>query len=365
MIKNDPLLTKIAGGAQNQITTVEVTSAVNDGIHTLTITYNGASVSVSYTADGSATASEVAGGLEAALDAEPLLGALFVASVSTATITLTGRVPGQSFVASWGTVGAATVTNTQAAAEAGAIPPGRGVIARSTTYPKQCKLPATTDHVLKVINATPTAENSIAYQIAVIADLNFDGVVETYPAVYTSDGSATVQEIVEGLQAALDAQMPANTIAITEDNTKLIFTGELPGLDFHVTATETGSSATWTIANATDLTSPRFLGVAALDRSFEQNASDELEYPGGSAVQVLTSGQIWAELDAGVSPSIGAQVWCRLNATSPEVRGAFRTTQDAADCFLVPSASWASAEVSVQGGKRLGLLAVRPSRFTV
>jgi hypothetical protein len=67
----DRTISRLAGGGVAQVTTVQVTGVVNSVVHSLLISYDGNTETVSFTADGSATNDEVAAGLEAAIDADP------------------------------------------------------------------------------------------------------------------------------------------------------------------------------------------------------------------------------------------------------------------------------------------------------
>jgi phage tail sheath gpL-like len=356
----DRTISRLAGGGVAQVTTVQVTGAVNSAVHSLLITYDGNTETVSITADGSATVNEVAAALEAAIDANPNLGGLFVAGVSTDTITLTGRVPGLAWITTAGGSLTATITDTTAAASATAIPFGRGVVQRES-YPHECLLPSTANDTLKVVHATPTATNSATYDVAVSFDLGDGQGRRTVTASYTADGSATVQEIVEALQVKLDSGFPANSIAVTEDDAKIIFTSEVPNLDFVVTAT--ASTTAWTVTVATEIVPLRFLGVSVYSASVPQDANGTTAYQGGDALSILTNGEIAVELDAGITPSVGDPVWCRASASGSEVLGAFRDAQDAADCIYIPNAQWVDGVVEVSNGVRLSKLRLLDGRI--
>jgi hypothetical protein len=356
----DRTISRLAGGGVAQVTTVQVTGVVNSAVHSLLITYDGNTETVSFTADGSATNAEVAAGLEAAIDANPNLGGLFVAGVSTDTITLTGRVPGLAWTTAVGGSLTATITDTTAAASATTIPFGRGVVQRAS-YPNQCLLPSTANDTLKVVHATPTATNSATYDVAVSFDLGDGQGRRTVTASYTADGSATVQEIVEALQVKLDSGFPANSIAVTEDDAKIIFTSEVPNLDFVVTAT--ASTTAWTVTVATEIVPLRFLGVSVYSASVPQDANGTTAYQGGDALSILTNGEIAVELDAGITPSVGDPVWCRASASGSEVLGAFRDAQDGADCIYIPNASWVDGVVEVSNGVRLSKLRLLDGRI--
>lgn len=351
------IITRLVGGGVAQVTTVQVTAVTNSAVHNLDITYGAVTVQVSFTGDGSATVNEVAAGLEAAIDAEPELGGLLVASVSTDTITLTGRLPEAVFTVAVGSNGnlTASINNTTAAASATAIPFGRAVVQRAS-YPDECILPSTANDTLEIWEATPVAENAIIYQLSVSFDLDGKG-LRSYPFAYTSDGSATVAEIIAALVAGLNAALPANSVLVADATTKITLTSEVPNLTFTVSGWEAGTTSTWTITKATSAVPLRFLGVSCQTHTVEQNASGVGEYSGGDPVSIMRSGVIAVELDAGITPSVGDQVWCRCSASGSEVLGAFRDAQDAADCInLTPYASWVDDSAYTVGNVRVAKL---------
>lgn len=351
------ILTLLPGGAVAQVTTCQITSPSNSTLYTLTVTVDGQSYDNTYTSDGSATGTEIAANLQDALAADARLGNVLVATDSTDTITLTGRVPGQSFTVSLSPSADGTILNTTSAAEAGSIPFGRGVVQRAS-FPKQGKLPSTSDDTLKVVHATPgAATNAATYNVTVTYDLGDGQGRRAVSADYTADGSATIKEICDALQAKLDSGFPSNSIAVTDDDEKLIFTSEVPNLDFVVAATS--STTAWTVTVATALVPLRFVGVSVGRHVIEQGSGGSVAYPGGYPMEVLRKGTIAVELDAGITPSIGDPVWCRCSASGAEVLGAFRDAQDAADCFFVPNGQWVQlgdSMVNTVGGVRLAAL---------
>lgn len=95
-----------------------------------------------------------------------------------------------------------------------------GIIAMATAHFSQSPHPSPlaigrlTTARAKVFTATPTAANGQAYAVRV------NGTTVTY----TGDGSASVQEIVEGLKTLIDA-LAVSGLTVTEDNTTLTLTG--------------------------------------------------------------------------------------------------------------------------------------------
>ena len=351
----------LATGAVAQVSTVTVDSATNSQDYVLTVTFGGTDYSVTYTSDGTATTSEIASGLSSAVTADANINAFITPSISGASpnvLTLTGRYKGESFTFSVTPAADVTLATGTAAAAAGAIPFGRACVLDADNA-DGIELPDTANDTLKVIHATPTAGNNIVYTVSIHADLDFDGIEETYSASHDSGGAATVQTIVEALQAALDAAMPASTIAVTEDNTKLIFTSELPNLNFSVSATEDGA-ASWSVSTDTELVPLRFKGVSLHSHRVETDSNGATQYSGGDVVSLLQQGDIWVELDDAITPSLGDPVFVRASASGSEVLGAFRDSQDGADCIFLPPSicQWIEAAAYNVNEKRIAKLRI-------
>lgn len=119
------------GGALKIMTGLAV--AVNAAIYNLDITLeDGRGYSADYTADGSATATEIGAALVASLNAK-LPASTVLAEAATGTITLTSEVAGQNFNAVFGSnsdTGTWTVTVTTANADPATTYPLAGVVVR-------------------------------------------------------------------------------------------------------------------------------------------------------------------------------------------------------------------------------------------
>ena len=148
-----------------QVTTSTI-SAVNDAVYTISI----GGVTVSYTADGSATTQEINDGLKAAFDASAELGAYATyAQTAAATYTLTGIRPGESFTV---TVDAnQSLAATTAAASANPLPFGRFVARTgydSDLGVETCGLPKASDFTAQVDTWTLTYEAGIVTSLQVV-----------------------------------------------------------------------------------------------------------------------------------------------------------------------------------------------------
>ena len=356
------------GGAVAQVSTVTVDSASNSTLYTLDVTINGVTTSLSYTSDGTATTTEIAAGLEAALDASPVVSGLIAASSSSNVLTLTAKIANQAFSLAM-SAGASDITIATGTAASGAasIYPGRGVVELASDL-GNCRLPSTADDTLKVLTITfgGTFGAGDVYSVAISpgpgAEAVFDAFSVSLPAV------TDLETTIAGLQIAInevldDIGIATATIAATDTATTLILTSELPNLDFRAVASVVGadgatSGATVAYADTVALVDLKFLGVAMLDRMRPMDSNGNPVFGDGDIVPILEEGMIYAELDAGITPTIGDPVFCRASASGSEVLGAFRDSQDAADCFLVPPsrARWVDSSAYNLNGVRCARL---------
>lgn len=190
-----------------QVATVTIT-AQNSTLYTVTI--NG--VAVTYTSDASGTQAEISAGLQAAILAEPSISGLVIPS-GTTSLVITSRQAGLAFTISVGANLSAAATTASAAAAA--LPFGRAVVADSSND-QGCQLISASAFTASSLEFTPTVANTALYKI----NLYVDG--ELYVISYTSDGSATAKEIVEGLKVAYDLLSVPNAVGSEDDSVFLV-----------------------------------------------------------------------------------------------------------------------------------------------
>lgn len=221
------------------VKTVTVDTAANSREYSIVL----CGLTVSITSDASATVTEIATAFKNEINDNFPENGRVSASSALGVVTITGLQPGEDFglytLDAYLTVATTTAASNADPLQFGAVvcrtSDGLGVAAPSPNTP-----------VAQVWHATPDADNTLEYMLGV--RLIDDGRI--YVASYTSDGSATVQEIVEGITADLNAKLPASTVAATEDNTKVILTAEVAGTAFEVFSAA-GVGGTWTLAEAT------------------------------------------------------------------------------------------------------------------
>lgn len=323
------------GAKTAQVVTVEATATTSS----FTVTKDG--FTRTFTATGLGSAALAAADLYASFRADATAFGWFSASLNSATITFTAREAGTSGDATFASVTAATVTETTAASEGSEILMGLAVM-QSTTA-NRCQAPTASAAVAQISTVTPTAVNSLTYYLNVTMLLTGIG----YDIVYVADGSATVQEIVEGLVAQGNALMPASSVLFSEDNSVLTATAEVAGAGFTISA---GSSTTavvtiaTTTANAVAALSRSILGIAVRDDAIAQSLEtpdDTPAYPALYDVCILEQGNIWVPVDGTVA--VDDPVYVRVTASGSEVAGMLRANADSGDAYLLSGARFRTA----------------------
>lgn len=278
------------------------------------------------------TAAEIVTGLTNAIIAD---GAAYgiVIPTGTTTLILTGRNVGEDFTVDDSDTNLTAVITTAV---------NTGTSLRFGTWTMQATVAADADQptsVLKVMTAVPVQVNSIIYTLEVQL---LDGSNRGYEAVFTSDGSATVKEILDALVLILEAKLPANTVSVTEDDATMTFTAELPGFNFEVNGGSASATGVWTIATTTTNGrggfTRRLLGVLMHDdtQGTEPSVSGgtataSTSYRANAAMRIGERGEIYLLLDDGVTVAAGDRVWVRTTAAATEVLGASSNAVDGTD----------------------------------
>lgn len=337
-----------------KVVTVTVTAAVNDQLHTMLV--NGATIT--FTSDASGTKAEIATGLTAAVNASAVAGAAVHAVATATTIVLTAFNRGNDFAFSESDSNLTSAVTT-AAADPTDLGFGLGV-QNHASKDGHVQLPGL--GTAQILTATPTHVNDTSYGLTLAFDATGDGQDEIYTSFMTSDGSATVKEILDELTIQLNRALPANTVVVTDDDAIMTLTSEQAGMSFTLTGTA-GTTGTWTFAVSTANVREPFMGVS-LHTQLAESSDETGVYEGGTIANIGQKDIVVAvRLDASQTPTVGDLVWCRATAGATETAGAFRTTQDATDCVPCSNCRWVAPSDGVvyrtgQDGHLIGLLAV-------
>lgn len=341
------IINRLVGGMARQVSTIEVDSASDDTEYTVTI----AGKDVTVNSGTGATVASIAQQLLDAILGDFDLGGLVTGSRAAGVVTLTGARKGESFAISDADANLTTATTTSAAT-GDTIPFGVGVV-MDPDVAGNCLSIDGSNMVAKVVHCTPAEVNSYPFRLGVRM-LSGAYAGQTFIGQYTSDGSGTDQEIAEGIVADLNGALPANTVIASEDDTKVVLTGEIAGDDFEVV-----EGNNWTVAVATQATSHRFLGVSVAGQKQPVDRLGTTHYAAGEACPILRRGEIWVQFE-GSDPTPGlSPVYVRRTAAGSEVAGAFRAANsDSGDCFALPPgrAEWAGVSETGTDGNTICLL---------
>jgi hypothetical protein len=331
---NDDFLAATGIASIGQVVqTKTLTVSTNTNAATYTWSIDG----VTLTATGGSTATLTGDAIVAAIEANALANAAVSAVNASGTVTLTSRQVSQVFyLASTDTK--LTVADGAAQDVGDAIDFGAAIVKIPNGSGFLCGQAAAAGFTAKAAILTPTAVNSTLYEVNITLHPN-TYVERIYTAAYTSDGSATVKEIVEGLAASVNAVMPADTVLATEDDTTLTLTAEVAGFDFLV-----GINANIAVAAYTGTTlAALMVGISASDDgSVVATATDSntkvTKILGGQRFTYYREGQIIVETAA--TPALTNPVCVRVAGT-----GALFSTAPSSSYIPVPTffARWMPA----------------------
>jgi hypothetical protein len=292
-----------------QVSTVTVDTAANSSNYTITLL----GVDITVTSDSSATGTEIATLLAAAINAEALVAGAVTATSAAAVVTVTARVGGNAFTLTTADVRLTVATST-ANDTADPIPYGVGVLrlgSHLVAQPDGALAPLTPVHV---VTLTPAVANAAVYAVSIIVA----GI--TYPFAITSDGSATAAEIVTALIAAVNGGLPANSVLASGTDT-LLLTSEVPGQTFTVLPSANLSMA----ITAQGMEIGDLLAGVVLRHDQNENpvASDMAGYPANSVIPIANKGEVWVATETDVT-DLNALVYMRISGSG--TKGAFRST---------------------------------------
>lgn len=348
------------GGAVKQVATYTVATAADEEL-TITIQPEGEDArSVSFDEGAVGTTSTKAAGLVLAVNADPVLGKYVIASQSTNTVIITALQPGVGFTATESEANI-TLAQTTANADAPSLRPGTALVREYGTSGDKTKVTDADedDAVAKVVlvETGGTITNNEIYTVTIRGDFDFDGVPEVYTFPY-QDASASAQRLVEGLTAAINATgaLPANSVTASEDDSDLILTADVAGLDFIVSASVTddagaAATGTLTVSTATANVAHEFAGICGMADAIRYDGTNAATWQRvrGNSAPLVERGDVWVLLDADVSSiSPDDPVLFRVNSdASGEVKGAFRNAKSTSDAIPISPnrARWVDGQI--------------------
>lgn len=306
-----------------QVGTIVVDTATASATYTWTI--NG--VEMTYVADSSVDTTEVAAGIAAVINAEPLVRGQVRASAVTATVTLTATTAGSvgSFTASDSDAKLTTTEETTADDDADDVAFGRAIMSqgyasseseRLVCVPTTAKFSAQV-YTLSIAFVDTTKIGVTVWEIRGSERIRLASVTET---------SATNRDTtIDALIVSLNAELPANTVLAAADNataTAIVFTAEIAGLEFEVTWHIGDEGASLPAISGTNTTGPNeatslhraWAGISLYSPSSEAAAVGDTTGVWGAneGVEYAKRGVVW--VDSTQSPTEGDVVYVELTA---------------------------------------------------
>lgn len=290
-----------------QVSTVTLTDQGDDD--DVIITINGIDVTIN-TGTGLSLA-QIGAALAAAINAEPLVRGQVAASFDTATLTLTGVVPGLAFtlsIASDPDTVLSADTAVTAADAADPIPFGRAVMMtgfNTGESEKLVALAASTVFTAQVATATIAYVEDAVIRIKVY---EVSGSERTIIADVSEASAVNRDTTVDALVVLLNADLPTNSVLAAADNataTGIVFTAEVLGLEFEVEVFAGHEGATLPATSVAATTGPSFAtsigrsicGVSLYSHTDPASSTGEGEYAGNAGVLVASKGKVWVECD--------------------------------------------------------------------
>ncbi len=297
-----------------QVSTVTFTAPTGDSV----LTVNGESVT--YSSDGSPTASEHAAGLIALAQANGIMGAAVEFEESSAgVIQITSLWPGVAFSVSCTNGGEVPAVATGTANDE-ADPIAFGVALISLDWSEQeqvliqsSDLTGTSGTKLVSIPGAYLGNQVDTYTVTYDAGVLINVAVEVNGANYSGSHlmATSLSASLTAIAAQINAALPANTVDVTATTTTLVFTSEIDGMPFvsemsFGTGRTTGAYTKATTGSDYDI-SKAFVGVSK--HSYQVEEDDE--YPGNSVLPYVKKGVVAVEATEAVT--VGGQVWVELS----------------------------------------------------
>lgn len=304
-----------------QVGTIVVDTATNSATYTWTI--NG--VEMTYVADSSTTTTEVATGIAAVINEEPLVRGQVKATSSSATVTLTATTVGSvgSFTASDTDSKLTTTEETTADDDADTVAFGRAIMSQGYASSESERLvcvPTTAKFTAQVITWTIAYVDTTVITVRVYEVRGSERII----IAEVSEAQATSQDAsLDALATLLNAALPANTVLAASapaTATTITFTAEIAGLEFDVEVFVGHEGASLPAATKAETTGPSeatslhraWQGISLYSPSSEAAAIGDTTgvWDSNEGVVYADRGVVW--VDSTQSPTEGDVVYVEL-----------------------------------------------------
>ena len=293
-----------------QIKTLSVDTATDGATYTVTV--NGVAIAI---VAGSGTDTEIATQIANAINADPLAGAVCIATTDSADVVITGRNPGQAFTVTESDA-KLSLADTQSAAEADAVAFGVAMKHTGTngTEPelKGALLKGFTAQVVTV-DYTYNGTSVLGVRVYEVRGTERILLADAQHTLATDKDTST-----DALAAELNAALPAASVIAANAGAsgyELTLTAEVAGLEIDVEvysdlhATVAPSVAYTTGPSMTTSACRAFAGVSQYDSAAEAAtvAANVGQYAANAGVKTVQEADVWVTCDE--SPAQGGTVY--------------------------------------------------------
>lgn len=347
-----------ASAAVQQVGTVTVSAAQNSTLYSLNVSVPAMSVpiTVSYTSDGSATTTEIATGLTAALVANAVTNGLLTATSAADVITYTVKRPGQvlTLTSTAASAGDLTLAVGTAAASGGSSTFGRWVSLTSfstTSGLWAASAPALPSKATLTLVATYAASSTYVVS-PILTDIhtgatlapNLTWAAGASAAAMATNADTAIEGTISGSSVATSVSGSDVTIVIT-----LPWPYQFSGYEI-VPAASGGSGSEALVQSASTACGAAPRGGVAMDYGSTPAPSygvSATATAAGAAVPVFEVGGIVVVEDPGATVTAGTAVY--VETTSGATQRRFYTTSSATR-FIAPRARWVQGNIPLADG---------------
>lgn len=322
--------------------TVTITYSASQ-THTLDITgvpYNGGNpLNIALTVTGDTDSATTAQALLAAIKANAIANAIVSVTRSSNVLTLVARRPGTLTVTGAATGGAATTVATTVSEQQLEA----GIVVVQDTANGDGAIRRAYNAVAQVTDITGIAAvNTTLYSFAIF----IPSLGQTWVIEYTSDGSATIAEIRDGLAARVNALPVPITAAASGNDVRL--TSDVAGQAF--TILEVDGNLTQTAVTANDAPAPSGITVWPKLEDASQPLTGLNVWPARYDVHVCRRGIIGVYVEQDVTRA--DPVYFRHTANgSLTTLGALRKDSDSGNALPLPNAVFAKSASALGVGQ--------------
>jgi hypothetical protein len=309
-----------------QVDSITVDTAADSTAYTVSV----AGQTIIYTSGVGASKITIAAGIAAAILANAIAaGRVNAASDGVDTVTVTGRLPGDSYTVSDSDANITTASVTSAAT-AEDVYFGRVMISSgfaSTEGYRYGRMAKSTAFSAQVATLDYTYDADEILYVQVFDKATGDLIAGASHVMATAKTNSTT-----AIVGILNAQAPANSVLFANSGDTILCTAELAGLEFEVkfwtddattAATLTNTATTGPSISTSLLRAISGISLYTMDEEATAQDGTTAVYPANAGVKVLEKGSVWVENSQTLV--YGTPVYVELDGTGDDYGKCFNT----------------------------------------